>query len=255
MDFLAIDVETANADLASICQVGVAEFRNNQYHSSWSSLVNPQDEFDGVNISIHGITESDVVDAPTWLELSDKLNAHMRERVVACHTAFDRLAVTRASARYEVAIQPKHWLDTACVARRAWPKLMKSYGLQSLASHFVITYTPHDAFEDARCAGMILSQAIRATGLAPDQWVDRVRLPIDLESLKPTLRAGNAEGRLFGEIAVFTGALSVPRREAADFAADAGCEVHDGVTKHTTLLVVGDQDIRKLAGEPRAASI
>ena len=28
MDFVAIDVETANADLASICQIGIAHFSN-----------------------------------------------------------------------------------------------------------------------------------------------------------------------------------------------------------------------------------
>jgi DNA polymerase-3 subunit epsilon len=46
---------------------------------------------------------------------------------------------------------------------------------------------------------------------------------------------------------VFTGALSLPRREAADLAAQAGCSVDGGVTKETTLLIVGDQDVRRLA--------
>ncbi len=47
---------------------------------------------------------------------------------------------------------------------------------------------------------------------------------------------------------VFTGELSIPRDEAADAASAAGCKVATSVTKHTTLLVVGDQDVRKLAG-------
>jgi len=41
----------------------------------------------------------------------------------------------------------------------------------------------------------------------------------------------------------------MPRHEAADAAASAGCEVTTSVTKHTTLLVVGNQDVRKLAGQ------
>ena len=52
---------------------------------------------------------------------------------------------------------------------------------------------------------------------------------------------------------MFTGALAIPRREAADVAAEAGCVVADGVTKATTLLVVGDQDIRVLAGQEKSA--
>ncbi|MFK7852008.1 MAG: BRCT domain-containing protein [Akkermansiaceae bacterium] len=52
---------------------------------------------------------------------------------------------------------------------------------------------------------------------------------------------------------VFTGALSMPRREAADVAAQAGCEVISGVTKKTTLLVVADQDVSKLNGKTKSS--
>ena len=61
------------------------------------------------------------------------------------------------------------------------------------------------------------------------------------------------EGALYGEILVFTGALEIPRREAADLAAVIGCQVASGVTKKTTLLVVGDQDIEKLAGRDKSS--
>jgi DNA polymerase III subunit epsilon len=63
----------------------------------------------------------------------------------------------------------------------------------------------------------------------------------------------NIEGPLFGEVLVFTGALSMPRHDAAVAAANSGCEVEPGVTKHTTLLVVGDQDIRRLAGHEKSS--
>lgn len=58
---------------------------------------------------------------------------------------------------------------------------------------------------------------------------------------------------MYGEILVFTGALEIPRREAADLAASIGCMVAAGVTKKTTLLVVGDQDITKLAGKSKSS--
>ena len=63
---------------------------------------------------------------------------------------------------------------------------------------------------------------------------------------------GNPEGPLYGEVAAFTGALIIPRHEAANLAARAGCETVDGVTKHTTLLVVGDQDIRLTNGQEKS---
>ncbi len=58
--FVAIDVETANADLASICQIGLVTFADGQIVSEWQSLIDPEDEFNEINISIHGIDESSV---------------------------------------------------------------------------------------------------------------------------------------------------------------------------------------------------
>jgi DNA polymerase-3 subunit epsilon len=46
----------------------------------------------------------------------------------------------------------------------------------------------------------------------------------------------------------------MPRREAADLAASSGCEVDSVVTKHTTVLVVGDQDIVRLSGHERSST-
>jgi DNA polymerase-3 subunit epsilon len=69
----------------------------------------------------------------------------------------------------------------------------------------------------------------------------------------PIRRGGDPEGPLFGEVLCFTGALSLPRREAANMAAAAGCAVEHGVSKRTTLLVVGDQDTRCIAGHDKSA--
>ncbi len=66
-------------------------------------------------------------------------------------------------------------------------------------------------------------------------------------------REGNPEGPLYGEVLVFTGALSMPRSQAADLAAAIGCQVAPGVTKKTTMLVVGDQDIKRLAGHEKSS--
>ncbi len=66
-------------------------------------------------------------------------------------------------------------------------------------------------------------------------------------------RVGNPEGSLYGEVMVFTGALKIPRREATNMASKIGCQVGTGVTKKTTILVVGDQDVSKLAGHEKSS--
>ena len=52
---------------------------------------------------------------------------------------------------------------------------------------------------------------------------------------------------------MFTGELAIVRREAADLAASVGCEVDSGVTKKTTIVVVGDTDVQRLAGQEKTS--
>src|SRR5690606_29694178 len=106
---------------------------------------------------------------------------------------------------------------------------------------------------DARAAGEVLCRASAHAGFALEDWFARVQRPIDPTFDQPITRDGNSEGPLFGNVAVFTGSLTIPRREAADLAARAGCDVGASVTKRTTLLIVGDQDIYKLAGKTKSS--
>ena len=50
MQFLAIDIETANAQRASICQIGIVSSRNGTISECFSSLVNPEEYFDEMNV-------------------------------------------------------------------------------------------------------------------------------------------------------------------------------------------------------------
>ncbi len=177
----------------------------------------------------------------------------LQGNVVVSHTPFDRLALLRACEKNNLAYCECCWLDSAKVVRRAWPQFSRSgYGLGNVAAEFGITYRQHDALEDARCAGEILLRAIAETGLSVDQWLERVKQPTD-PAAAPITRNGNPDGSLYGEVLVFTGTLSLSRREAADAASLAGCQVDANVTRHTTLLVVGDQDVHRLAGHEKSS--
>ncbi|MBA3314223.1 MAG: transposase [Planctomycetaceae bacterium] len=257
MDFTAIDVETANADLASVCQIGVVRFENGQIADQWQTLLNPDDYFDAINVSVHGIDERAVEDAPRFPDVSDTLVRHLSEVVVVSHMAFDRAAITALFEKHGQIAPRSTWLDTARVVRRTWPDLsQRGYGLANVAERLGIEFQHHNAQEDARAAGEILVRAIQTTGHTLVEWLERVKRPITASSNWSTTRIsrdGNPEGPLFGEVLVFTGAMLMPRREAADLAAALGCEVAASVTKSTTLLVVGDQDIRMLLGHEKSS--
>lgn len=253
MDFVVIDVETANPDLASICQVGIAVFSNGQFLESWSTLVNPNDYFDSHNVLVHGIDEKMVASAPHWIEVHDRLRADFSNQILASHTPFDRTAIRRACEKSSITSLECRWIDTARVVRRTWPIFSQSgYGLANVAAHFGISFKHHNAEEDARAAGEILLRAIQETGSSATDWCS-LALQSTASLSSSDVRIANPDGPLFGNVAVFTGALSMPRKEAANIASLAGCDVAAGVTKHTTLLVVGDQDIRMLAGAEKSA--
>jgi DNA polymerase-3 subunit epsilon len=110
--------------------------------------------------------------------------------------------------------------------------------------------------EDAKASGQILIAAMAKTGLGIEDWFKRVKQPIDPSNVctgGAIRREGNPEGSLYGENLVFTGALEIQRKDAADLAAKTGCNVESGVTKRTTILVVGDQDVTKLAGKKKSS--
>jgi DNA polymerase-3 subunit epsilon len=172
----------------------------------------------------------------------------MQDKVVVCHSAFNRVALQQAAEANGLETASCRWLDTTRVVRRTWPRYLRSgYGLANLTREFGIPFKPNDAVEDARATGMILLRAMQESGLTLDDWLVRATQPVDGGTQSRITRTGDPEGPLAGEIIVFTGALSMPRRDAADAAAAAGCKVEAGVTKNTTLLVVGDQDVSHLA--------
>ncbi len=256
MRFVAIDVETANPDLASICQVGVVTFENSSVVGTWQQLINPEDYFDPWNVSIHGITENTVKDSPTLPDLFTDLKELLDQQIVVCHTSFDRVALGRVLDKYGLQRIGCTWLDSAKIVRRAWPQFAsRGYGLANVTAAFGISFQHHVAQEDARAAGEVVLRAITDTGISIYEWLERVTQPISGVSSRISMvsQKGSPEGSLFGEIAVFTGTLSIPRIEAAKLAANAGCSVTDSVCKNTTLLVVGDQDIRRLAGHEKSS--
>jgi DNA polymerase-3 subunit epsilon len=120
MQFVAIDVETANPDMGSICQIGVARFVEGELAEEWSTLIDPEDYFDDVNVAIHGIEPEMVIGKPTLPQVADHLRTTLENTVSVCHTHFDRVALLRACLKYSFDPISTNWLDSARVVRRPW---------------------------------------------------------------------------------------------------------------------------------------
>lgn len=174
-DFYAVDVETANQGRHSICQIGIAAFRDGRLIDTWQSLVNPREEFHWINIGIHGIGPDEVFEAPCWLDVWSEVESRLGGAAVASHTAFDRGAISGACQKARLPELCAHkWIDTCWLARSAWPDL-PNHKLPTLARHFGFQYRSHDALEDARIAGEILCLALRERGLTIEELLATTR--------------------------------------------------------------------------------
>ncbi len=94
LSFNAIDVETANSDRSTICQIGIVQVSGGQIKGQLSLLVNPEAPFSPFNVGIHGIDEDMVRESATFPQISGKLRSFLEDAVLVSHTAFDHGALT-----------------------------------------------------------------------------------------------------------------------------------------------------------------
>ncbi len=118
MDTLAfntIDVETANANRASICQIGIVHVRDGEVKRSVANSINPKDWFDPWNIAV----------------VFEKLQARLSGAILVSHTLFDRVAVERAMTHEDIKQQ-----------KRAYPGAHKHHFRDAFERIYHFSVTP-----------------------------------------------------------------------------------------------------------------
>ncbi|KQO49950.1 exonuclease domain-containing protein [Methylobacterium sp. Leaf85] len=257
MNFVAIDIETANPDQSSVCAIGLVVFEGGKIVEERHTLVDPEDEFSRHHTRLHGISADYVKGKPTVPEILNDLGSTFGAGTMVHHGPFDRIGFRRAFAKHGHPPWPCRWLDNLMVARRTWFEHAGAggYGLKFLSRHYGIPLVDHhDPVHDARAAGLLFLRASEEAGRSVDDWLVRVREPIGRPRSGVTTSAQVLAEVLANEVIVFTGKLSVERDVAKEEARAAGFDVADNVTKKTTILVVGDQDLRRLAGKAVSGS-
>ena len=179
MQFIAIDVETANHSTHSICQIGLAEYCNGSITPVWQSLINPNEPFNPFNVAVHGISESMVKGSPGFWEIYPSLQQYLAGNIVVSHTKFDKHAINAAAERYSLPEIACSWLDSTLIAKRTWPQFSRSgFGLANLCRFLEFDFKHHDALEDAKACAYIVAQAIEETGICASEWLHRVKGPL-----------------------------------------------------------------------------
>ncbi|ETD72644.1 hypothetical protein V757_03060 [Pelistega indica] len=166
--FVSIDVELANNNLTSLCQVGIAIFEEDHIIETWETLVNPEELFSPFNIKIHGITARQTYKAPKKSELSERLTHYLAGQQVVSYGLLDKQVMRRNYPDLEVA----HWYDVTTIVRKVWPQFSKGgYSLNKMAEFLGLEQEKHhNALEDAIICGEILCEALYEADTSLTVW-------------------------------------------------------------------------------------
>jgi len=157
-DYVVVDVETTggNTQWNRVTEIGAVRVRNGEIIEEWSSLINPQRRIPSKIVSLTGITDDMVAEAPVFADIADEFRAFLDGAVFVAHRAkFDYGFIKTEYERIDQEFRCPT-LCTVVETRRHFPGL-PSYSLANLSNHFRIALNSHHrALCDARATAEIL---------------------------------------------------------------------------------------------------
>jgi DNA polymerase-3 subunit epsilon len=288
LSFVSLDFETANSSRASACSLGMTKVIDGKIVGSKYEMFRPPenfDTFDPRNIAIHGIYPNDVLNKKRFIELWPEFYLFIDGLPVVAHNASFDISVLRAALSASKQLWPK--LEYACT-------YVASKNLFDISQHRLVDVAKvtnldwdesqhHDALFDSRiCAEILLAIAVKQSSSSLEELLKSLNLEIGelfedgwyaCRSKNYSTKSHYSSGEkfqsprditvnleadpshpLFGQVVVFTGAISIPRPKAWKLVAEVGAIPKDGLTKKTNYLVIGEQDLSKLkVGETKSS--
>lgn len=279
--YIVLDIETTGFDFQRdrITEIAAFAYEYGRKVAEYHSLVNPCIQIPPEVVSLTGISQADVQNAPSLKEIAGGFLDFIGDKPIVGHNivSFD---VPFLSCRLSAPI-PNTLIDTLPMARSVFP-LLPRHKLDYLdsilhlgsagshrAAHDVETTNAllwaclaprryesavNRAFLDHRmkygdhqergCPAVSKASLGRSDGKSKFKKFEKV----DLKSITPSDANKQPSGPLCGKAIVFTGELTIPREEAMQIAVDAGAILRNSVSAKTAYLVVGKQD-KSLVGD------
>lgn len=263
--YTVIDVELANFQPHSICQIAIQEVLNGQVVFEASSLINPHERFSPVCVGVHGIEYSDVKNAPTFAQYWPTIEKHCLNTVLVAHNAiFDVSALNASLEKYHILLDDNFtYVCTMLLAKRLLPeRVSKSrkkvlpgedstkygFGLASLCQHYHINMLKHhDAFSDVVACRCLLQKLLEYGELVAADFHE-FRRPVSNTLAAALIASGQANTCTLPKIGqngvryCLTGKFSCGSRSSVTkMIEETGGIVSSSVQLDTDYLVVGSR--------------
>lgn len=156
-DFAAIDFETANEEMSSICSIGVVIVRNGAITERIYSLVQPEPEYYSyLNSKVHGLTMQDTLHAEVFSKVWKKLEPQIEGLPLVAHNkGFEEACLQAAFRTYGMDYPDYKFYCTLAESRRQL-KHLPNHQLPTVSEEcgYILT-NHHNALADAEACAHI----------------------------------------------------------------------------------------------------
>ena len=157
-EIVVFDIETTGLSSLhdTITEIGAVIIKNGNEIDRFQTFADPGMHIPATITQLTGITDSDVMGAPSQEAAVRAFLAFADGRVIAAHNAsFDIGFIYEACCRYDIPYEPAY-IDTLAMARALLPEL-KSHRLNIVAAHLGLPgFNHHRASDDAAVTGLAL---------------------------------------------------------------------------------------------------
>lgn len=161
-DFAAIDFETANEHLSSVCSVGIVIVREGLIVERFYSLIQPEpDYYNYSNTLVHGITEKDTLKEEVFPKVWQQIEILIEGLPLVAHNkGFDEACLKAAFRTYQMDYPDYRFYCTLAESRRQLRHL-PNHKLNTVAEDcgYILT-NHHNALADAEACAEIALQLL-----------------------------------------------------------------------------------------------
>lgn len=238
--FVAIDFETANSKYYSACEIGLVKVVDNQIKDRFHSLIKPPDNsYTIANTLIHGITEEQTENAPTFAQVWPEIKSFIGNNCLVAHNINADLNILSHCLEYYGLEKPSY--ESICT--------YKIFGTNLDRQAFSIERQYHNALIDAEACAKVYIKYLN--NIKPDyskcEQSKKSNLfdfsgheKIESDYLKPDFENGDSECPFFRQKIVITGIFSnISRQEIAQMLKEKGADIDTSITDRTNFLIAG----------------